>query len=169
MPRISKVNSWDEFSPLKTMILGSVFDTNFFDAIKNQKIQYALKKVFQETQEDLEAFKTTMESHGIKVHQAGPWEMGYKDSIMDYIDDKGRIGWTGGAEITRTNLVPAPPLQVRDETIVMGNEVFVTEGAFTVRPISSSISLSILGGTFISLVGFPFFLASASVSFTFFA
>ena len=137
MPRISKVNSWDEFSPLKTMILGSVFDTSFFDAIKNQKIQYVLKKVFQETQEDLEAFKTTMESHGIKVHQAGPWEMGYKDSIMDYIDDKGRIGWTGGTEITRTNLVPAPPLQVRDETIVMGNEVFVTEGAFTVEMLRS--------------------------------
>ena len=39
-----KVNSWDEFSPLKTLILGSVFDTTFFDAIKNQKIQYALKK-----------------------------------------------------------------------------------------------------------------------------
>ena len=50
-----KVNSWDEFSPLKTLILGSVFDTTFFDAIKNQKIQYALKKVFEETQEDLEA------------------------------------------------------------------------------------------------------------------
>ena len=135
--KLSKVNSWDEFSPLKTMILGSVFDTSFFDAIKNNKIQYALKKVFDETQEDLEAFKTTMVSHGIRVHHAYPQEMGYKDSIMDYIDDKGRIGWTGGAEMTRTNLVPAPPLQVRDETIVMGNQVFVTEGAFTVEMLRS--------------------------------
>jgi len=128
-----KVNSWDEFSPLKTLILGSVFDTTFFDAIKNQKIQYALKKVFEETQEDLEAFRTQMQSHGIKVFQAQPTEMGYKTSIMDYIDEEGRIGYTQKSEKTRTNLVPAPPLQVRDETIVMGNKVFVTEHAFTVE------------------------------------
>ena len=128
-----KVNSWDEFSPLKTLILGSVFDTTFFDAIKNQKIQYALKKVFEETQEDLEAFKTKMQSHGIKVLQTHPNDMGYKSSIMDYIDKDGRIGFTQHDEMTRTNLVPAPPLQVRDETIVMGNQVFVTEHAFTVE------------------------------------
>ncbi len=128
-----KVNSWDEFSPLKTLILGSVFDTTFFDAIKNKKIQYALKKVFEETQEDLEAFRTQMQSHGIKVFQAHPTEMGYKTSIMDYIDEEGRIGFTQQSEQTRTNLVPAPPLQVRDETIVMGNQVFVTEYAFTVN------------------------------------
>jgi len=141
MSKFSKINSWDEFSPLKTILLGSVFAPEFFTDIKNKKIEYALKKVFDETTEDLDNFKTTMESNGIKVHQSTPNELGYESSISDYISEDGKIGYyTPGDgdelhnayDVTRTNLIPAPPLQVRDETIIMGNEVFVTENAFTV-------------------------------------
>lgn len=135
--KFSTINSWDEFSPLKTVLLGSVFAPEFFTDIKNKKIEYALKKVFEETIEDLDYFKTTMEQHGIKVHQATPDELGYESSISNYVSDDGKMGYLGKDEskydVTRTNLIPAPPLQVRDETIIMGNEVFVTEAAFTVH------------------------------------
>ena len=136
MPKFTKINSWDEFSPLKTVLLGSVFDPTFFSTIKNSTIEYTFKKIFDETIEDLNYFKTTLESHGINVYQSTPTELGYKESIMDYIDHDGRLGWLGPTQehdITRNNLIPAPPLQVRDETIIMGNEVFVTENAFTVH------------------------------------
>ena len=141
MPKFTTINSWDEFSPLKTVLLGSVFEPEFFNGIKNNKIQYVLKKVFEETIEDLDNFKSTMESHNIKVHQATPTELGYESSIMNYIDNEGRIGWlgmeAGDWDLTRNNLIPAPPLQVRDETIIMGNEVFVTEMAITVHLLRS--------------------------------
>jgi N-dimethylarginine dimethylaminohydrolase len=137
MSKFSKINSWDEFSPLKTILLGSVFAPEFFNDIKNKKTEYALKKVFDETIEDLDNFKTTMEQHGIKVHQSTPDELGYESSISAYVSEDGKMGYHGMNEsthdITRTNLIPAPPLQVRDETIIMGNEVFVTELAFTVH------------------------------------
>ena len=136
MPIFANINSWDEFSPLKTVLLGSVFEPTFFSNIKNPTIEYTFKKIFDETIEDLNYFKTTLESHGINVYQATPTELGYKESIMDYIDNDGRLGWLGPDQehdITRNNLIPAPPLQVRDETIIMGNEVFVTENAFTVH------------------------------------
>ena len=121
MPKFTTINSWDEFSPLKTVFLGSVFDPEFFNDIKNNKIEYVLKKVFEETIEDLDNFKSTLESHGIKVHQATPNELGYQSSIMDYIDQEGRIGWLypfkdearseflANNDVTRNNLIPAPP------------------------------------------------------------
>ena len=133
--QFTNINSWDEFSPLRTVLVGSVFNTDFFNGVKNKKIEYSLKKIFEETAEDLEKFKETVQSHNIKVHQALPVEMGYNENIMEYINRDGKVGYHGevGYDITRTNLIPAPPLQVRDETIVMGNEVFVTEDAYTVH------------------------------------
>ena len=142
MSKFSKINSWDEFSPLRTVLLGSVFAPEFFNDIKNKKIKYVLKKIFEETAEDLENFKEVVGSHNIKVHQSTPDELGYASSISAYMTNEGKMGYHGMNEgtklfneydVTRVNLVPAPPLQVRDETIIMGNEVFVTEDAFTVH------------------------------------
>ena len=42
MNKFTKINSWDEFSPLRTVLVGSVFEPSFFDGVKN-KIE--LKKV----------------------------------------------------------------------------------------------------------------------------
>lgn len=139
--KFTTINSWDEFSPLRTVLVGSVFEPEFFNGVKNKKIEYALKKIFDETIEDLENFKEVVGSHNIKVHQVSPTEMGYKTNIMEYINPDGKVGYhgfKGGDEdydITRNNLIPSAPLQVRDETIIMGNEVFVTENAFNVHMI----------------------------------
>lgn len=130
---MNKVNSWDEFQPLEEVILGSVYNSSFFNDVKNIKIRDALKKIIDETQEDLEYFKQTMTSHNIKVYQASTREMGYNDSIMDYVNENGQLGYkknVGGSFYTTgvsASLIPNPPLQPRDDSIVMGNKIVVTD------------------------------------------
>lgn len=131
--QMNRVNSWDEFQPLEEVLLGSVYDSTFFDGVKNPKIRGALKKIIDETNEDLEFFKETMRSHGIKVYQASPSELGYKTSILDYVNEHGELGYkrnVGGTFFSTgvsASLIPNPPLQPRDDSIVMGNRILVTD------------------------------------------
>ena len=37
--KFTTIHSWDEFSPLRTVLVGSVFEPNFFDGVKNKKIE----------------------------------------------------------------------------------------------------------------------------------
>lgn len=63
------INSWDEFQPLEELVVGTLYDSSFFDDVKNDRIKSALKKIIDQTHEDLDNFKTTMQSHNIKVYQ----------------------------------------------------------------------------------------------------
>jgi len=136
---MSKVNSWDEFQPLQELLVGSVYDSSFFDEVKNVRARDALKKIIDDTQEDIDNFIETMHSHNIKTYQASPKELGYKDSIMDYVNEDGELGykrnvgdsseekdgfWKTGVT---PSLIPNPPLQPRDDAIVMGNKLVVTD------------------------------------------
>ncbi len=129
-----QVNSWDEFQPLETVIVGSTYDSSFFDGVKNKKISDVLKKICDETNEDIEYFKQQMRSHNIDVLSATPTELGYKTSILDYADVNGKIGYNSdNPSIIRDHLIPIHPLQVRDDSIVMGNKILVTDKTFEVH------------------------------------
>jgi hypothetical protein len=128
-----KVNSWDEMQPLEVVAVGSTYDSSFFDGVKNKKIGDVLKKIVDETNEDIEYFKQQMRSHNIEVLQASPKELGYKDSILDYADINGRIGYnTDVSEISKKNLIPTSPLQIRDDAVVMGEKLLITDKTFEV-------------------------------------
>lgn len=131
---MTKINSWDEFQPLEELLVGSVYDSSFFDDVKNDRARSALKKIIDETQEDIDAFISTMKSHGIKVYQASTKELGYKDSILEYVNDEGQLGYKKSIDDqnlsltgVKGNLIPNPPLQPRDDSIVMGNKLLVTD------------------------------------------
>lgn len=126
-----QVNSFDEIQKLETILVGSTYDSSFFDGVKNTKIRDVLKKICDETNEDIDYFKNQLKSHNIQVLQASPKELGYKDNILDYVDVNGKLGVEPG--ITKMNLIPTPPLQVRDDTIIMGNKLLVTENTFEVN------------------------------------
>ena len=51
-----KVNSWTEFQPLKTVMVGDVYDQTFFDGIKNDTIREGLKEIVGGTKEDIQYF-----------------------------------------------------------------------------------------------------------------
>lgn len=137
---MNKVNSWDEFQPLEELVVGACYDSSFFDDVKNVRARDALKKIIDDTNEDLDNFKSTMESHGVKIYQPDVKKLGYKDSILDYVNVNGEIGyrknvgdddeknednfWNTGVN---PSLIPNPPLQPRDDCIVMGNKLLATD------------------------------------------
>lgn len=129
-----QINSWDEFQPLEAVVVGSTYDSSFFDGVKDKKVADVFKKLVDETSEDIEYFKSQMRSHGIEVFQATPTELGYKTSILDYADVNGKIGYnTEHPDIIRDSLIPIHPLQVRDDSVVMGNKILVTDNTFEVH------------------------------------
>ena len=128
-----KINSWDEFQPLEAVVVGSTYDSSFFDGVKNKKIGDVFKKICDETTEDIEYFKEQIKSHNIEVFQASPSELGYHSSILDYADVNGRIGHASeSSHIVRDALIPIHPLQVRDDSVVMGNKILITDKTFEV-------------------------------------
>lgn len=131
--QMSKVNSWDEFQPLEAVVVGSIYDSSFFDGVKNKKISDVLKRIVDETNEDIDYFKQQLRSHNIEVYQATPKELGYKDSILDYCDINGKLGYaSANPNLTKDSLIPTSPLQVRDDSIVMGNKILITDKTFEV-------------------------------------
>ena len=127
-----KINSFDEIQRLDTVLVGSTYDSTFFDGVKNKKIGDVLKKICDETTEDIEYFKDQLKSHNVKVLQATPKELGYKDSILDYIDVNGKMGYVDSNNyITKQNLIPTPPLHVRDDSIILGNKLLVTDNTLS--------------------------------------
>jgi hypothetical protein len=129
----NKVNSWDEFQPLEAVVVGSIYDSSFFNGVKNTKVADVLKRIVDETAEDIEYFKDQLRSHNIQVYQASPTELGYHSSILDYVDVNGKIGYgSSNPNLTKDSLIPTSPLQVRDDSIVMGNKILVTDRTFEV-------------------------------------
>jgi hypothetical protein len=129
-----KVDSWDEFSPLESVYVGCWFDKEFFEDIRNPKIRDVLFKIADETKEDIEYFKRQLNSHGIEVLQSNPRELGYHDSILDYVDMYGNIAYgTGNDNKINKNLIPHSPLEPRDNIVVMGNKIVNTFGEPHIR------------------------------------
>lgn len=129
-----KLNSWDELQPLEVVAVGSVYDPSFFDDVKNPRIASVLKKIMHETIEDIEYFKSQMNSHGIQVLQATPQALGYKDSILDYVDVNGKMGFASNyPHLVKKNMIPTSPLQIRDDSIVMGDRLLITDRTFEVE------------------------------------
>lgn len=137
---MNRINSWDEFQPLQELVVGACYDSDFFNDVKNIKARDALKKIIDDTNEDLEYFIKTMQSHNIKVYKPDVKKLGYKNSILDYVNVNGEIGykknvgddkeknednfWNTGVS---PSLIPNPPLQPRDDCIVMGKTLLATD------------------------------------------
>jgi hypothetical protein len=130
----NKVNSWDEFQPLEAVVVGSIYDSSFFDGVKNKKIGDVLKRIVDETNEDIEYFKQQLRSHNVDVFQATPTELGYKSSILDYVDVNGKLGYgSDNPDFVKDSLIPTSPLQVRDDAVVMGDRILITDKTFEVE------------------------------------
>ena len=67
-----KINTHSSFQPLKTVLLGQTFDHDYFHWIKDPKIKDPLTRILEETHEDLDNMKTTLNKHGVEVVQPDP-------------------------------------------------------------------------------------------------
>ncbi len=110
---------WDT---LKTVVLGTFYDVNFFSTIKNDTIRSNLCRIAEETNEDLENFQSVLKEFGCDVIRP---KLNPDDRIERYISD-GKVNYINPFGRVRT--VPRPPLQVRDCSLVVDDKLYITHG-----------------------------------------
>ena len=91
------------FHPLKTCLVGDVFPIEKFSHLKDDRILSPLKKVINETKEDLENLSSTLRGLGVTVH---------RPDIKNTPEDL-------------STYVRKPPQQTRDDMAVVGENVFI--------------------------------------------
>ena len=113
---------WDK---LKTVVLGTFYDVDFFSSVKNDTIRSGLSKIAEETNEDLANFEQVLKDFGCHVIRP---KLNPDDRIERYIDD-GKVNYINPFHRIRT--VPRPPLQVRDSSLVVNDKLYITHGDHT--------------------------------------
>jgi len=102
-----KYNIWNKWDPLKVCMLGNNYAPEFFDGIPD-KAGDPLKRICEETLEDLEGYKKILQDFGVEVIQP---EL---DPNERFLDNPSRY--------------PRGPLQPRDFQLVLGNKCFSSGG-----------------------------------------
>ena len=113
---------WDK---LKTVVLGTFYNADFFSSVKNDTIRSGLSKIAEETNEDLVNFEQVLKDFGCHVIRP---KLNPDDRIERYIDD-GKVNYINPFHRIRT--VPRPPLQVRDCSLVVDDKLYITHGDHT--------------------------------------
>ena len=131
--RINKINSYNGWDPLKQVILGNVFEPEFFEDLPDHKTRDVLQQLLYETHEDLDGIQKTMEDMGIDVVRTpanatmladlsdGLPTISTHKSIMDWVGIDGKLKFQGHG-------IPKPCLSPRDFFIAMGDKLLYTNG-----------------------------------------
>ena len=114
---MSNLNIWNKWGKLKTVMLGDHYRAEFFDPIKDIKVKDSLKRIADETQEDLEGYERVLKDFGCEVIRPN---LDHSQTIMDHVNINGAVTGHQG--------VPRSPLQVRDGQFVAGNNLYFTMG-----------------------------------------
>ena len=122
--KVTKANSWNGWDPLKQVILGNVFDPDFFEDIQDPKLRDLLQRLLYETHEDLMGIKKTLEDLGVEVIQPP------RNTVAHYgeIDNSNKFsGITeASAEVGKIRGLPKPCLMPRDYYVTLGDKVLFT-------------------------------------------
>ena len=123
--KVTKANAWNGWDPLKQVILGNVFEPEFFEDIQDPKLRDLLQRLLYETHEDLMGIKKTLESFGVEVIQPP------RNTVTSYaaIDDSKKFsGITEAAEYYGVGFqgVPRPCLMPRDYYVTIGDKILFT-------------------------------------------
>jgi len=98
-----KVKGYSTFDKLKTAMVGDVFAFEKFEHLKQDKILSPLKKVIEETKEDLENLASTLRTAGVEVYRP--------DMSQTPVD--------------LSKYARKPPQQVRDDMAIVGENCYV--------------------------------------------
>ena len=98
-----KYNIWNKWDPLKVCMLGNNYAPEFFNGIPD-KAGDPLKRICEETLEDLEGYKSILQDFGVEVIQPD------MDRSERFVDNPHRY--------------PRGPLQPRDHQLVLGNKCY---------------------------------------------
>ena len=133
--RINKINSYNGWDPLKQVMLGNVFEPEFFEDLPDTKMRDLLQQLLYETHEDLDGIQKTLEDMGVDVVRTPANATMLADlsdglpaqseftSVMDWVEG------TGGANVKfQGGGIPKPCLSPRDFFIAMGDKLLYTNG-----------------------------------------
>jgi len=98
-------NIWNKWDPLEVCMLGNNYAPEFFNGIPDQAGD-PLKRICEETLEDLDGYKKVLQDFGVEVIQP---ELDPRERFLD------------------NTTKPRGPLQPRDFQLVLGNTCFTTE------------------------------------------
>lgn len=101
-----KYNIWNKWDPLKVCMLGNNYAPEFFNGIPD-KAGDPLKRICEETLEDLEGYKKILQDFGVEVIQP---ELDPRERFLD-----------------NPHRYPRGPLQPRDYQLVLGNKCYYNE------------------------------------------
>jgi N-dimethylarginine dimethylaminohydrolase len=104
-----KVNCWNEYDRLKTIILGSVYDLDRVPAIYEGKDQEAFIKINEQSYQELLEFQKILEQHDVKVLR--PSQPKSYNNLPNMIKQ-------------------SPLINMRDFHLAYGNLFFLTYGSF---------------------------------------
>ena len=102
-----KINCHNDFHPLKEIIVGRSYNQQSFDFIKEPRIRAPMKRILEETEEDLLNLCDVLHEHDIKVYRPDSPSV---DVIQEYID--------------KSKKPPIPALAVRDGYIAVANTLY---------------------------------------------
>ena len=102
-----RISTHTPFQPLEAVLVGQGVSANFFDWVKDDKIRTPLNRIVQETHEDLEFIKKTIEDFGAEVYQDKPLE--FEHQLFE-----------------NKMAIPVPPIQPRDVHLTLGDKVYCT-------------------------------------------
>lgn len=105
MPEKVRISTHTPFQPLEAVLIGQGVSDNFFDWIVDDKIVSPLKKIIEETREDLEGIKDVCKQFGADVYQDQPLQP--------------------DVELYRNKqAIPVPPIQPRDVHLTLDDKVY---------------------------------------------
>lgn len=120
------INSWNGWDPLKTCLLGSSLPNDWFDTVPDKNIANGMRQIMEETNEDLDNFKSELNKRGVKVVELS--NRFFKNTFQEFYesyreDDDGRFH----EKFMQTKIgIPRPSLSPRDWLIVMGDHLLST-------------------------------------------
>lgn len=118
--KVTKANAYNGWDPLKQVILGNVFEPEFFEDIGDPKLRDLLQQILYETHEDLNNIKKTLEDLGVDVVQPP------RNTIAQFAatdNSKEFTSIAAAADGGQIQGMPKPCLMPRDYYITLGNEI----------------------------------------------
>lgn len=108
---MTKINCWNEYDSLKTVILGSVFDNDKIPQLYEGRDQESFHRIVEETNEELTEFQTILEQNGATVLRPSQPKNYNNLDIVDH----------------------SPLINMRDFYMAYDNMFFMTYGSYKTR------------------------------------
>jgi hypothetical protein len=108
-------NSHTGFQPLKTCLVGQCYPPDFFSFINNPRLRSVFERIAIETEEDYQNLISVLSNFGVEVIRP---KIEFDYGMYLYPDSTGR------------EIYKRPPMQPRDDMIVIGNNLHVIHNGF---------------------------------------